>query len=381
MSDAKASQEPPGAFTAAFLDPTARSLGSVEAALRARGVAVPLPHCIVWNRCAVARTRRAVVVSESSGQPAGLFMVDINRSRALPTHRLWRVSRFGRSFVPAARAVGLRYLAARAREERVLRVSLECLAIPPLTLSEVLADVAEAGFRPAPHFRQYAETILLRLDAPDEVLLGRLQGKTRRDIRAAAKHQMEVRAIDDARWIPRMEALLQATFARTGGRHDAGTLVPVLALAREHPDRARVVGLFRSGRDGDGSLLAFAVGYHHGDHVEYATAASDRPADVHAPLGYALAWDLVRWARDTGATWLDFGGITSDPHDDADARRGGIADFKRYFSANVVTVAAEWELEPHPFAARLAGVVSRLATAVRRPPRTPSRPTGHVATG
>jgi hypothetical protein len=136
----------------------------------------------------------------------------------------------------------------------------------------------------------------------------------------------------------------------------------ILALSEERPELSRVVGLFRSDRDGPTGLLSFAWGCHHGDHAHYATAASTRRTDLRIPMAYPLAWDLMLWARRNGATTFDFGGITMGSSG-GDDPLGGISDFKRRFTDRVVEVGEEWIFEPSPWRARAARWVS---AAVRR---------------
>jgi lipid II:glycine glycyltransferase (peptidoglycan interpeptide bridge formation enzyme) len=118
-----------------------------------------------------------------------------------------------------------------------------------------------------------------------------------------------------------------------------------------------VVGLFRTDREGPEALLAFAWGCAHGDQVEYNAAASTRNPEVRLPMAYALAWDLMRWGKSTGAEQFDFGGITAGTHGEED-RLGGISDFKRYFTTMEREVGAEWVLEPRPLRAAVASAVS-----------------------
>src|SRR5207249_11101081 len=117
------------------------------------------------------------------------------------------------------------------------------------------------------------------------------------------------------------------------------------------------VGLFH--RD---TLLAFAWGCHHGDHAHYDAAASTRHTDLKLPLGYALAGDLIRWSKQNGATWFDFGGVTTGSRTCGDADPvGGISDFKRYFSKNIIEVGDEWVLEPRSIRAALARIIGKFA--------------------
>ncbi len=128
----------------------------------------------------------------------------------------------------------------------------------------------------------------------------------------------------------------------------------IIELGRVAPRLSRLVGLFRDGRSDPKSLLAFAWGCAHGEYAHYDAAGSTRPDDLRVPLAYALLWDLICWAKRGGAKWFDLGGITFGHRDSSDPL-GGISDFKRYFSKQVVVVGQEWMLEPHWGTARIAG--------------------------
>jgi len=138
----------------------------------------------------------------------------------------------------------------------------------------------------------------------------------------------------------------------------------IIKLSRCHPTTSRILGLFRTDSEEPGSLLAFAWSRHHGDHADYAVAASTRKTDLRIPFGYALLWDLICWAKRNGATWFDLAGVTSDRVAENELT-AGISKFKRYFSERVVEVGDEWRLEPYPARAWLAHVISNAANWVR----------------
>ena len=76
-----------------------------------------------------------------------------------------------------------------------------------------------------------------------------------------------------------------------------------------------------------------------------------------------------RWAKSQGVTWFDFGGITVGTQGDPDDPLGGISDFKRYFSRDVVEVGEERVFEPRRLRAGLArgiGTGAALLSGIRR---------------
>jgi len=114
------------------------------------------------------------------------------------------------------------------------------------------------------------------------------------------------------------------------------------------------------------ALIAFAWGLNNVDHVAYDIGASARvPEFKTLSLGYPLLWELIAWARDSGASWFDYGGVPAE-NSDGEERLGRISDFKRRFEKQVVRVAEEWVFVPHPARAALASTLSRSGERLRR---------------
>jgi hypothetical protein len=172
-----------------------------------------------------------------------------------------------------------------------------------------------------------------------------------------SKNPLELRPITDPAWFDRMDELYRETFERTGVAIESQDWASVVELSAQDPSASRLIGLFRTDRNRPESLLAFAWGCGHGDHIHYSKAASTRNTDLKVPLMYAIVWDLMKWGKANGARWFDFGGVTAGTHESEDAL-GGISDFKRYFSRQVVDVGSEWAYEPRRLQASAAHAVS-----------------------
>jgi hypothetical protein len=130
------------------------------------------------------------------------------------------------------------------------------------------------------------------------------------------------------------------------------------------PDRFHLVGLFRTDRADDESLVAYAWGCAHGDYAQFDDGGSARPADLRVSLMYPLIWDLVRWAKRTGCVWFDLGGIEALDGTRRDLL-DGISAFKRRFSKQVTLAGAEWQFDANPRRARVARFVGRAAAPLR----------------
>lgn len=338
----------------------------LEQEIQQAGLHVPFAH-----RCAWARTQRdpswLLVVRDEAGVPACALGLLVTRSRSLPGHLLLRSVRFGGGRSEQAAAAGLAALADLARRTpRVLRVYLELFSRDEASLRALGARAEALGFRRPPHPRAYDHTVLLDLAPTEAELFASFHATARRHIRAVDKNPVCVRAIEDAGLAGRLDALLRETMARTGGEPEPHDWGAILEASRREPRASRLVGLFRTDCDGPEALLAFAWGQNHGDSVEYATAASTRDTTLKVPMVYALAWDLIRWAREAGAAHFDFGGISPGTHGDAGDRLGGISDFKRYFTQQEARVGDEWVFEPAPVRAALARAVSAGGTWLGR---------------
>jgi lipid II:glycine glycyltransferase (peptidoglycan interpeptide bridge formation enzyme) len=70
----------------------------------------------------------------------------------------------------------------------------------------------------------------------------------------------------------------------------------------------------------------------------------------------------VRWARDTGAIWFDFGGVTRGTWDDP---VGSISEFKRKFGGEELVVGEDWHFDAAPLRPRLVRSASRVLTFLK----------------
>lgn len=305
-------------------------------------------------------------IEDPDGRCQGSVPIQVIRSRVLPTHRILRVERFGSGVTPSAWGAALRALASVAsRQPRVLRLHVELFALEQDRFERLNNLAREAGLLPSPTPRCYGTTALVDLQPSVAEVLASFHGTARRHIRGVEKHPVEVRIITEENLGPRMDTLLQETLARTGGAFEPRNWSAIIRFSRVRPDLSRIVGLFQTVAGDENTLLAYAWGCCHGDHVEYATAASTRATELKLPMAYPLAWDLMQWAREQGAMFFDFGGMTEGSHGSSDAL-GGISDFKRYFNGMTARVGEEWVLEPSPFASKAARIASRLANRLRQ---------------
>lgn len=335
-----------------------------EATLLAAGLPLPVQHRSEWALAHPGRAPLFVAVKAAgAGYHAG-FAVDVSRSRAMPGHWLFCVEKFGAALSDGARAAGLRALAHLARSRPcVLRVHVQVYARDPGVRAGIGTLLRELRFRSAAKPRTYRDTVFVDL-APDESeILASLRRSTRRNIRQIAAQPFQVRTIARPAPVGRMQALVEESLARTGGRAQREDWEALAALSDGRPDLSRIAGLFRTDVRGPEALLAFAWGLNHRDYAENPATGMTRLPGSRTPLTYALIWDLIRWAKRAGARWFDLGGVTRGRRSEGDPL-GGISDFKRGFSSTVVAVGEEWILEPNPLRGQLAAALSSASSCV-----------------
>lgn len=338
-----------------------------ERALAAVGHPLPLEHRSNWEEMRDPDTSWFLQLHDPAGGCVLGCAVDVARSRALPGHQILRVPKFGTAAAAGALPSAVRELATIARHQsKVLRLHLEVFSREPEVHDAVAAACTEAGFEPVRPPRNYEETAIIDLTPDLDDIFDGLHSTGRRHVRAVNKNPVELRLVDQPAYAARLAELLEETLERTGGTAEDRDWARIMEFCQRHPRDARLVGLYHRERSGPASLLAYALGYNQGDHVQYSTAASTRDAGVKMPLAYSIAWDLVKWAKGLGVGWFDFGGITRGSHDDPDDARGGISDFKRYFTRDVVRVGSEWVLDPNPSRARFARLIGTAAATARR---------------
>ena len=334
-----------------------------ERSLAAAGVRLPLPHRALWTLARRGVESLRVLLRAPDGSCAGAFVIQAAPSRALPGFRVLRVERFGEALPRGQWAAAVDALVEVAhREHRVVRLTVEVFSRDSEARSRLGELLARAGFVRAPTARNWSTTLVLDLQPSETELFASFSQTVRRAIRAVAKQPVQVRAIDDPGLGNRLEVLSRETRVRTGGRYEAlWDWAGVIELSRRVPDAARLVGLFRTDREGPDALLGFSWGWWNGQSVSYFAGASSRPSDLgRLHIGYPLMWDLIVWAKRAGATWFDFGGVTAGTAGSGDPL-GGISDFKRLFSKEIAEVAEDWVLEPRKFLASVAKLVSTSA--------------------
>jgi Acetyltransferase (GNAT) domain len=315
-------------------------------------IELPLPQRQVW----LAHSLREWVLfqmRDAEGRPAMQAVVSIYRPRQRGLGGVCAqgmVHRLG----PAATGEdeehgleGLRRLCAELSD-------LVTLRLQPRRFSQRALYDYEARARRAGYSLRDPEgitrTLVVDLSIAPEAYLASLTKKTRAKFRHRKRAEVEIRPLDDPRWIPACRAASAASIGRTGGESSSRMeLEALFGVARERPELARIFGLFLPDRPDD--LLAFVAVMRHGRLAEYTVAGSlFDPVLRSMPFNYFLLWELMTWARDGGSLWLDLGGITEGGSSDPLA---GISSFKRNLTDNDVELGREMAVTLKPLRLQL----------------------------
>lgn len=345
-----------------------RSRDEIERELEGQGLPLPFAQKAEWLRLMGYHDSTLVIVGDASNQVHAAAAIGIGRSRSLPGHRIYKVERLSASRSAAADVALLSAIAAAARADRLcirLRIELfERDATLRLRLAETLHQL---GFIKSAKTESYAQTPCLDLEASEEELFAGLAASARRNIRAPMKRGFEVLPLQDSIYVARLEELTNEVYGRTGGRARSLPWEGILGASRAVPARSRIVGLFAPNDKSPNGLLSFAWGCANGSYVTYEAGASTRRHDFgNLAIAYTPLWDLISWAKRSGATWFDFGGVSSDSGGVARDPMAGISEFKRFFSGRIVDVGERWILEPRRFRAMVARAVSSVVERARR---------------
>ncbi len=340
-----------------------------ERALDQRGTPLPLYHRAMWARAAREAGIRSslFVVKDGLGNCTGAFVAQTTGTRALPGHNTVGISRLGIGAGGLEReqlAAAIDVVIERARaNRRTLRVVVDVFSLDPSARDETSKLFLRRGFSRVPATRSYERTLLLDLRPTEEELFAALHTKARQGVRSVHKLPVKLRTADDTRLSERFDELNAETRERTGGENHRPDWAAFIEMSNRSPDRSRIVVLEKTDDAGRNPVIAFAWACVHGEVAEYKESASSR-SERRIPTTYPLLWDLILWAKRSGATWFDLGGVTGGA--EGEDPLAGISEFKRRFTKNEVEVGEQWELYPHPGRAALANAVTRVAALARR---------------
>ncbi len=316
--------------------------------LRDAGVSVPASwHPEVGDASAFGE-RRIWLSEAHPAAPLGL-MVSISSSRRVPWARIAHIEHLGDPYLAKhASRIGQLIRVGAQQIGRVMRLEVRLLHREASIRESLAAGLADQGAHGVRHPAMYRSTRVLEVLGTSAQMFAKLPGVARRNICQPLNHGLLIKtnAVRE-RDVPRLLALMEATFARTGGHEHRDRWARDLLRAVRNPDHRPLATLERAEGSGGNAIVAFALGAHNGDHITYHHGAVDRSAGLGSlPLGYAPIWALVEWGVSRGVRWIDLGGITTST--DPSHPLQGITAFKRNFGGQDAIVADEMRLTLSP---------------------------------
>lgn len=182
-------------------------------------------------------------------------------------------------------------------------------------------------------------------DRDEEAVLMNLTQQTRRNVRIAMKHGVEVK-IAGKEALPDFMALMRVTGERDG-----------FSIRSE--------GYFANMLDSLGEYARLYMAYYEGEAVSGAltTNYAGKTCYIYGASGnehrnvmpnYLIQWEMIRWAIETGCTVYDFQGV-SGSFDENDPLYG-LYRFKKGFNGRVDELAGEFDVIYRPAMAKLVDV-------------------------
>jgi peptidoglycan pentaglycine glycine transferase (the first glycine) len=205
---------------------------------------------------------------------------------------------------------------------------------PPVRLDDVsmAEEYARSGFHAVPQEWSYWNRpkyeMLLDLSPGEAAVFARLGSKIRTKIRHAGKRGVTVDEACGEADIDEFHRLMRGTGIKKG--------IPVRSLVyfRALYDlfvKSGMARLFLARKDGAAVAGGLTVRFGHTATLLYLSNDYSMQR-----AGWAVQWDMIRWAIAHGCTLYDFGGTgTSDPPKDTD-KGYGVYQFKRSFGAEMV---------------------------------------------
>ena len=216
----------------------------------------------------------------------------------------------------------------------------------PAVSRQIAEWFTDSGFRIARIGASY-RTALVDLRQPMDAIRATLNRKWRNQLTAALRGAVSVELSEDARAVLRFAPLLEETSQRKGFTTELGAAFYDRVQQLADTEDRMLVAIAREG-DAD---VAGVVASVLGDTAVYILGATTADG-MKSKAAYALHWQVMATARDSGCRWYDLGGI--DPETNP-----GVYHFKSGFGGSDVVVPGPFEHRPPGF----AGVVSRVAEA------------------
>ena len=285
------------------------------------------------------REFRLLQVRDEAGAPSAQLAVYLTRPRRAPWFATGLAERFGPASSGEEEEFALqvlRDLFLELGEVMALRLRPERFDQPELW------NFQERARRAGYHLVDAGDvtrTLIYDLRPSEEELMAGFARKTKALFQGEELGLVDIKILSDPGFIPQCREALSAAFARTGGGSAHFDFETAFSLITKHPDRAAIIGLFLKSRPE--RMLAYVTGFRSGAVAEYSSSGSlDDPELRSFPFNYWLLWNLMLWAKRSGASFFDLRGVTGGGSSDP---LNGISFFKRRFPARETEINREME--------------------------------------
>ncbi len=222
----------------------------------------------------------------------------------------------------------------------------------------VSAELMERGWRYSDGQVQFKNTVWVNVDAPDEVLLGRMKQKTRYNLRLAERKGVVIRSGGEADL-----ADVYRMYAETSVRD--GFVIRGEGYYRQVWERFLRAGMAEVLLAGVGDeTVAGLILFHFGGRAWYLYGMS-RNAHREAMPNYLLQWEAMRLARAKGCNVYDLWGAP-DRFEESDSM-WGVYRFKEGLGGRVIRTLGAWDFASRPwFYSLYTRTLPRLLALMRR---------------
>lgn len=204
---------------------------------------------------------------------------------------------------------------------------------------DVVKHLEASGWRFSSDQIQFRNTICIDLEHPADDILAAMSQNTRRKVRTASKKGVTIRAAS----LTDMNTLYD--LYRITGERDAFLTRPAEYYERAWHDFLEAGLAHALIAEVEGRAIAHVILFHFGKTCWYFYGASANEERQRMP-NYALQWEAMQWAQDTGYTIYDMWGAP-EQFNEAD-RMWGVYEFKRGFRGTVTRHVGAWDYAPYP---------------------------------
>ena len=218
------------------------------------------------------------------------------------------------------------------------------LGRPPPRIQEMRMNfgIGERALRKAPTDIQPPDTVIIRVNQADEVLLSRMKPKTRYNVRLSLRNGLQIARESDTS-LGEWHALYRDTCRRQGIIcENVAYFAELFSVLDSHPhpccSDAPIVRLIAARYRG--RMVAGLIYAMFRDQAYYLYGASSREdGSLMAP--YGVQWHAIRAAREDGCTTYDMFGVP--PTDDPSHPMHGLYRFKTGFGGEIRHYRGCWD--------------------------------------